>query len=123
LRESNAEHEYRKIVNYMVGAEEDIFSKGRGRKGKCLALLYQGEDAISKIRAQLGATNPLKASEGTVRSIYGQDLMKNGAHASDSPENAERERRIIGLWEEKGPSDIEMIIKPYLEEPAAGRTS
>lgn len=123
LREANAEYEYRKIVNYMVGAEEDIFSKGHGRKGKCLALLYQGEDAIGKIRAQLGATNPLKASEGTVRSIYGQDLMKNGAHASDSPENAERERRIVGLREEKGPSDFESVLKPYFEEGAPGRGS
>ena len=123
LREANADHEYRKIVNYMVGADEDIFSKGRGRKGKCLALLYQGEDAISKIRSQLGATNPLKASEGTVRSIYGQDLMKNGAHASDSPENAGRERRIVGLWEEKGPSDFESCIRPFAEQHAPGRES
>lgn len=123
LREANAEHEYRKIVDYMVGTDEDIFSMGLDRKGKCVALLYQGDDAIGKIRAQLGATNPLKATEGTVRAIYGQDLMKNGAHASDSPENAERERRIIGLREEKGPSDFESVLKPYFEESASGRGS
>jgi nucleoside diphosphate kinase len=121
LREANAEYEFRKIVNYMVGVDGDLSSRGRGKKGKCLALLYQGVDAINKIRAQLGATNPLKADEGTVRSIYGQDLMKNGAHASDSLENAERERRISGLWEEKGSSDFENIIRAYLDAGASAR--
>ena len=110
-REANAEHEFRKIVNYMAG---DTGGASAGDfKGKCFAMLYQGVDAIQKIRARLGATNPRNADAGTVRSIYGQDLMKNGAHASDSPENAERERRIIGLWEESGACDVESIVNTH----------
>jgi nucleoside diphosphate kinase len=116
LKEANAEHEFRKIVSYMTSLDADLPPRTKGRRVRCLALLYQGVDAIKKIRAQLGATDPNKADEGTVRSIYGQDLMKNGAHASDSPENAERERRIIGFWEEKGPSDVEILINNYLGE-------
>ncbi|MCD6303984.1 MAG: nucleoside-diphosphate kinase, partial [Planctomycetes bacterium] len=60
-------------------------------------LLYEGPDAIRKIRTVLGSTDPSKAEPGTVRSDFGRDLMRNGAHASDSPENALRERRIVGL--------------------------
>jgi hypothetical protein len=40
--------------------------------------------------------------------------MRNGAHASDSPENAKREREIVGLLEEKGPSDFEQMINEYI---------
>jgi len=112
-RHANAEYEFRKIVNYMAGVESGVTDGNV--KGKCLAMLYQGVDAIQKIRDRLGATNPETADAGTVRSIYGQDLMKNGAHASDSSENAERERRIIGLWEESGACDVETIIQSYLE--------
>ena len=87
-------------------------------RGKCVALLYQGGDAIEKIRGRLGATNPQEAEDGTVRSVYGYDLMKNGAHASDSPESAERERRIVGLGEEGETCDVKEIIDAYL----AGRS-
>ncbi len=114
LNERNAEHEFRKIVNYMTGRDSPE-EKSLGEKGKCLALLYQGEDAIQKVRDRLGATNPEAAVPGTVRSIYGYDLMRNGAHASDSPENSERERRIIGLWEETDTPDFAKVIDNYLE--------
>lgn len=111
LKDLNAEHEFLKIVNYMSGA-----ALGRGGEdlSRSMALLYQGEDAIQKIRDRLGSTNPESAEEGTVRSVYGYDLMRNGAHASDSPENAERERRIVGLWEERGQCEVQQIINEYL---------
>ena len=85
------------------------------QRGKCLALVYQGVDAIEKVRNRLGATNPLEAAEGTVRSIYGYDLMRNGAHASDSPKTAERERRIVGLLEETETPDVVTLIYDYLK--------
>jgi len=117
LKEAYAEQEFRKIVNYMSGEGGELESPGWARKrAPCMALLYQGVNAIQKIRDRLGATNPQEAREGTVRSSYGHDLMRNGAHASDSPENAERERRILGLWEEEGKSDVHMLIEEYLGE-------
>jgi nucleoside diphosphate kinase len=50
---------------------------------------------VNKIRSILGPTDPTKASVGSVRKEFGQDIMVNAAHASDSPENAKRELGII----------------------------
>jgi len=66
---------------------------------KCMALVYEGEDAVSKIRDVLGPTDPSKAPDGTVRREFGSDVMVNTAHASDSPENAKREMAILKLTE------------------------
>ena len=116
LKQSNAEFEFNKIVNYMTGQDETGAKLAPDDRGRCLALLYQGEDAIEKIRERLGATDPNKAEDGTVRSIYAYDLMKNGAHASDSPDSAERERKIVGFWEE-GETCLEKdAIDKYLAE-------
>jgi len=119
LKEANAEHEFRKITNYMSGQDEAGAELPPEERGKCLALLYQGKHAISKIRRRLGATNPKEAQEGTVRSIFAYDLMKNGAHASDSPENAERERKVVGLWEEGETCEFKEIIDRFLAEVSA----
>ena len=116
LADGNAEYEFRCIVHYMTGAEADPWTQATEESGRCLALLYQGANAIDKIRERLGATNPEHAEPGTVRSTYGHDLMKNGAHASDSPENAERERRIVGLWQEGDTCDVTDIVTAYLRE-------
>ena len=116
LKESNAEYEFRKIVDYMSGQDEAGKRLQRNERGKCVTLLYQGEDAIEKIRRRLGATNPEEAEDGTVRSIYGYDLMKNGAHASDSLRSAERERKVIGIWEEKLTCAVKETVDRYLAE-------
>jgi nucleoside diphosphate kinase len=119
LAERNAVYEFNKIVEYMTGVNpEDVTDpedKKTASRTKCLALVYEGPDAIEKVRAVLGSTDPNKAEPGTVRSDFGRDLMRNGAHASDSPESAVRERRIIGLT---GPDDdnvdVRRIINEYL---------
>ncbi|MEE9584539.1 MAG: nucleoside-diphosphate kinase, partial [Candidatus Brocadiales bacterium] len=69
---------------------------------------------IEKIRAILGVTDPLKAADATVRSIYGYNLMRNAAHASDSLENAERERKIVGFWGEDSQCEEKDLIEAYL---------
>jgi nucleoside diphosphate kinase len=121
LKEANAEFEFRKIVNYMTGQDEAGALLPAAERGTCVALLYQGENAIAKIRRRLGATNPQEAEAGTVRSIYGYDLMKNGAHASDSAESAERERKIVGLWAERDSCDNKEIIDRFLAGAAEAR--
>ena len=78
-------------------------------------MLYEGPEAVSKIRRYLGSTDPTKAEPATVRSEFGKDLMRNGAHASDSIASAERERKIIGLWQEAADCDVKRIITDYLE--------
>lgn len=118
LKDLNARHEFYRIVEYMSGRDPyEVTADDEEQEAgdeKCLGLLYRGPDAVGKIRACLGSTNPADAAPGTVRSVYGNDLMKNGAHASDSPQSAERERRIVGLWENESPSDIEVLIENYL---------
>ncbi|MFH0911933.1 MAG: nucleoside-diphosphate kinase, partial [Planctomycetota bacterium] len=118
LRQKNARHEVARIIEYMTGTYpgEEPPAAARNRPGatKCLALLYQGEDAIARIREKLGSTDPAKAESGTVRSDYGTDLMKNGAHASDSLKSALRERSIVGLsGREK--SDEKRLIHAFLK--------
>jgi nucleoside diphosphate kinase len=62
---------------------------------KSIAIVYQGEDAVRKIRDVLGPTDPAKAPPGSIRREFGQTIMINAAHASDSAENAKREMAII----------------------------
>jgi len=120
LAERNATAEFNRIVEYMTGVDPesitDLSEKSVASKTKCLAMLYEGVDAINKIRSVLGSTDPNKAEPGTVRSDFGRDLMRNGAHASDSVENAQRERRIVGLLKtEQGESDVSRIINQYIK--------
>jgi nucleoside diphosphate kinase len=62
---------------------------------KCIALVYEGVEAVRKIRDVLGPTDPSKAPPGSIRREFGSNIMVNAAHASDSPENAQRELGIV----------------------------
>ena len=61
--------------------------------------MYQGIDAVRKIREVLGPTDPSKAPPGTIRREFGQTIMVNAAHASDSADNAVREMGIVQISE------------------------
>ncbi|MCP4374581.1 MAG: nucleoside-diphosphate kinase [bacterium] len=120
LAQRNASCEFSRIVEYMTGVDPnsiDESDKATASNAKCLALLYEGPDAISKVREVLGSTDPSKAEPGTVRSDFGRDLMRNGAHASDSPENAIRERKIVGLAENEAETcDVSEQINAFLSD-------
>jgi nucleoside diphosphate kinase len=120
LADQNARTEFAKIVQYMTGIDpEKVRTEAdRNRPGpvRCLALLYRGEEAIRKIRYWLGATNPEKAESGTVRSDFGRDLMRNAAHASDAPENAARERKIVGMDKTEADPAFKQVIEAFLNE-------
>ncbi len=60
-----------------------------------LALVVEGESAISVVRATMGATNPVNAAPGTIRGDLALAMPDNLVHGSDSPDSAARE---IGLW-------------------------
>ena len=66
---------------------------------KSIAIVYQGVDAVRKIRGVLGPTDPAKAPPGSIRREFGQTIMINAAHASDSAENAKREMAIVRVDE------------------------
>ena len=59
--------------------------------GPILAMILEGEDAILKNRKLMGATDPKKADENTIRKMYGLSIDKNSVHGSDSPDNAKKE--------------------------------
>ena len=59
--------------------------------GPIIAIILDGENAIQKNRDLMGATEPKKAKDGTIRKLYGISIDKNSVHGSDSPENAEAE--------------------------------
>lgn len=57
-------------------------------RSKVIVLVLEREDAIPKYREVIGATNPAKADEGTVRKLYGKSLEENAVHGSDAPDTA-----------------------------------
>ena len=59
--------------------------------GPIVVMVLEGEGAISKNRELMGATDPIKAKEGTLRKMYGISIDKNSVHGSDSVENAKIE--------------------------------
>jgi nucleoside diphosphate kinase len=93
---------WEQIVSFMSGIKpSDCPADRRNEPGteKCIALCYQGVDAVRKIREVLGPTDPSKAPPGTIRREFGSTIMVNAAHASDSPENAQREMGIVKIAE------------------------
>jgi nucleoside-diphosphate kinase len=60
-------------------------------RGPVVVSALQGEDAVARYRALMGATNPEDADEGTIRKLYGTDVGENACHGSDSVENGKLE--------------------------------
>lgn len=63
--------------------------------GPVLAMVWEGQDAISVVRATVGKTNPKEAGPGTIRGDFGMTTGRNIIHASDSPASAEREINLF----------------------------
>ena len=59
--------------------------------GPIVAMILEGDDAITRYRDLMGATDSALAAEGTIRHAYGESKEANAVHGSDSPENAEIE--------------------------------
>jgi nucleoside diphosphate kinase len=90
------------IVKFMAGMKpSECPPDKRSAPGseKCIAIVYQGDDAVRKIREVLGPTDPAKAPPGSIRKEFGQTILINAAHASDSAENAKREMAIVQVDE------------------------
>ena len=69
---------YQKLCNYLSS-------------GPIVVMILEGEEVVSRSRKIMGATDPLKAKEGTLRKMYGISIDKNAVHGSDSLENAKNE--------------------------------
>lgn len=96
------ENQFENIVRFMAGrspAECEPAAMTQPGTEKCIALIYEGVNAVAKIRDVLGPTDPTKAPPGSIRREFGSNIMVNAAHASDSAENARREMRIVSVGE------------------------
>jgi nucleoside-diphosphate kinase len=100
-----AEEHYHHLKDKPFFDELVRFMMGEFHTKRVMALVYHGEDAIKKVRAICGATNPEQADPASIRGAYGrittQGVFENVIHASGTEEEAARE---IQLWFE--PSDI-----------------
>ncbi|MDR1904845.1 MAG: nucleoside-diphosphate kinase [Treponema sp.] len=108
-----AEEQFRLLIEFMSGVKPGACPPEASDipgNVKCMILIYEGENAVKKIRDVLGPTDPLKAPGGTVRREFGSSIMVNTAHASDSPESFDREKDIVKINE----NSLADIINTYL---------
>jgi nucleoside-diphosphate kinase len=92
------------------------YIRGEYHTDRVFALVYEGEDAIEKIRQISGSTNPEEADFTTIRGKFGRinsrtNVFENVVHASDSEASAKRE---IQLWFE--PEELTSILYPTKKE-------
>jgi nucleoside-diphosphate kinase len=64
-------------------------------RGPLVAMVLEGESAITAARQVIGATNPLEAAPGSIRGDYALEITYNLVHGSDSPNSAAREIEIF----------------------------
>jgi nucleoside diphosphate kinase len=113
-----AKAQFADILEFMSGKRPDSCPPEDMEKPgdvKCMIIIYEGEDAISKIRDVLGPTDPLKAPDGTVRREFGSNVMVNSAHASDSKESYDREKAIVKVNE----NSLASIIRDNIRKNAS----
>jgi nucleoside diphosphate kinase len=94
--------QFNNIVRFMAGrspADCDETMMQQPGTEKCIAIVYEGPEAVRKIRDVLGPTDPSKAPPGSIRREFGSSIMVNAAHASDSEDNAKREIGIVNVAE------------------------
>ena len=109
------DYQFENIVEFMSGKRpskcppEDLHKPGTART---LALIYEGVDAVVKIRKVLGPTDPRQAPPGSIRREFGTDVMVNAAHASDSVENARREMGIVNVGQNHLREVVESVYGP-----------
>ena len=69
---------FRELVEFMIS-------------GPVVVQVLEGENAIARYREVMGATDPAKAADGTIRKIHARSIGENSVHGSDAPETAVRE--------------------------------
>jgi nucleoside diphosphate kinase len=106
------ENQFESIVKFMSGRAPSECEPARLQEPgseKCIALVYEGVNAVNKIRDVLGPTDPSKAPPGSIRKEFGSNIMVNAAHASDSAENAKREIGIVKV----GDNTFRQVVEEF----------
>lgn len=113
------DNQFENIVRFMSGRAPSECPAGELHSPgseKCIALVYEGVEAVRKIRDVLGPTDPSKAPPGSIRREFGQTIMVNAAHASDSEENARREIGIVNVTE----NTFRRVVEEFYGQKIAG---
>jgi nucleoside diphosphate kinase len=107
------DHQFENIMRFMTGhtLSECKTAAERQKPGtqKCIALVYEGVNAVRKIRDVLGPTDPSLAPPGSIRREFGSNITVNAAHASDSVENAKREMQIV----KPGENNFRQVVEEH----------
>jgi len=82
--------------------------------GPVVAMVLEGQNAISVVREMMGATDPQKAQPGTIRGTYGIDVGRNIVHGSDSASSAQRE--ISLFFQEEELFDYSLDLEKWIYE-------
>lgn len=91
-----------KLVSLSAAQAGAFYAVHRGRpfydelvgfmtSGPVIPMVLEAEEAVTRLRDTIGATDPAEADEGTIRKLYAESLGRNAIHASDSDENAQVE--------------------------------
>jgi len=94
-----------KLINASTEMAEQHYAEHSGKpffnrlvsyltRSPLVVLVLEGENAITRVRALNGATDPKDSQDNTIRALYGLSMAENTVHASDSLESATRERTI-----------------------------
>ena len=75
---------------YAVHADKNFFEDLTSfmSSGPIVAAILEKENAVAQFRELIGATDPAKAAEGTIRKLFAESMSRNAVHGSDSDENA-----------------------------------
>ncbi len=106
------DNQFETIVKFMSGTAPSETPESEWSKPgseRCIALVYEGVEAVRKIRDVLGPTDPSKAPPGSIRREFGQTIMINAAHASDSEESANREFGIV----KPGENNFRQVVEEF----------
>jgi nucleoside diphosphate kinase len=107
----HGDNQFENIIRFMSGytPSERKTNEERSKPGtqKCIALVYEGVNAVRKIRDVLGPTDPSKAPPGSIRREFGSNITVNAAHASDSVDNAKREFAIVN----PGENNLKQVVE------------
>ena len=109
----HGDHQFDNIMRFMTGhipseCKTDAERRKPGTQ-KCIALVYEGVNAVRKIRDVLGPTDPSTAPPGSIRREFGSNITVNAAHASDSEENAKREFAIV----KPGENNFRQVVEEH----------
>jgi len=95
-----------KMINLDRAKAEEFYAEHKERpffgelvefmtSGPIVVMALRGENAVTRNREIMGATDPEKASENTIRREFGDSIGENAVHGSDSPESADRELKLF----------------------------